>query len=111
MTIPGDMPTTPILPPPTSTSAADVIHQQAAIQDYVILRYAVIGLIMIALVSIVGSLFLIRQYKQEVSAGVSAIIALGGAAVGGLSTMLVRPPVYTPPPSVKLGGVVDRRAE
>lgn len=91
---------------PAASTPAEVIQQQTSVQDYVILRYSVIGLIMIALVAIIGSLFLIQQNKG-MQDGITAIIALGGVAVGGLSTLLVRTPLPQTPPSVKV--IPDRR--
>lgn len=91
---------------PEASTPAEVIQQQTSVQDYVILRYSVIGLILIALVAIIGSLFLIQQNKSTQD-GITAIIALGGVAVGGLSTLLVRTPLYQTSPSVKV--IPDRR--
>lgn len=101
------VPTSTLTAAPESSTSQEVLQQTTSVQDYVILRYAVVGLILIALVAIIGSLLLIKL-NDEVQAGVTAIIALGGVAVGGLSTMLVRPPLYPNPPAVKLGAY-DRR--
>lgn len=84
--------------------ASEVIQQQVSSQDYVILRFAVVGLTLIAVIAIVGSLFLIRE-NNEVQAGVTAIIALGGVAVGGLVTMLTRVPLV---PIVSAPVIMDR---
>jgi hypothetical protein len=109
-----DKPSPPVDPSVLTTGTStsqEVIQQQTSVQDYVILRYAVIGLILVALVAIIGSLALIGTSSTEVQAGVTAIIALGGVAVGGLATMLVRPPLYPSPPSVRMGSATDRRQQ
>lgn len=100
---------------PPSTSQ-EVIQQQASNQDYVILRFAVVGLTIIALVCIMGSLYLLsRIISREgdvaaAAAAVAGVMGLGGVAVGGLVTMLTRVPLipFIPPPQVK-SSIVDRR--
>ncbi len=93
-----DMP--PAVTPPSglvpSTSppvaAFDVIQQQTSAQDYVVLRFAVIGLILAINVTLVGVMIL-SYGGQKVPEG---LIAIGSTAVGALATMLVRPPLLPP---------------
>ena len=66
----------------------DVIQQQSANADYLILRFAVIGLITAALVTIIGTLILAWQSIPLPD----GILAIGSASVGALATLLVRPP-------------------
>ena len=54
--------------------------------DFVVLRLAVTGLILMGLVAVAGSLVL-NAWDKTVPDG---IIAMGSAAIGALSTMLVR---------------------
>lgn len=67
---------------------SDVIQQQATNQDYIVLRVAVYGLIIIALLAGAGVVFLSFANK-DIPEG---ILALGSTSVGALATMLVRPP-------------------
>jgi hypothetical protein len=93
-----------VLSPPLSSSA-DVIQQQTSAQDYVVLRFAVAGLVIAVVVSLIGVLAL-GFVGKEVPEG---ILAIGSAAVGALSTMLVRPQLFpSGPPAVIVG---DRRKE
>lgn len=94
-----------VLSPPLSSSA-DVIQQQTSAQDYVVLRFAVAGLVVAVAVSLIGVLGLGFAGK-EVPEG---ILAMGSAAVGALSTMLVRPPLF-PPTGPAPVIVADRRKE
>lgn len=73
-------------------AAADVIQQQTSAQDYVVLRFAVIGLIVAINVTLIGVMVL-SYGDQNVPEG---LIAIGSTAVGALSTMLVRPPLFPP---------------
>lgn len=92
-----------VLSPPLSSSQ-DVIQQQTSAQDYVVLRFAVLGLLIAVAVSL-GGVLLLAYSNKNVPEG---ILAIGSAAVGALSTMLVRPPLFPParPPTVV---VPDRR--
>lgn len=78
---------------PSTAAPAEIIQQQASSQYYVVLRYAVFGLILAIALSLVGVVTLIWGNK-EVPDGV---IAMGSAAVGALSTMLARQPLSGPP--------------
>ena len=108
---PGDQrppeapPTTPsgvaLLAPPLSSSQ-DVIQQQTSAQDYVVLRFAVLGLILAVAVALAGVLVLAYSDKKTPE----GVLAIGSAAVGALSTMLVRPPLF-PPARAPMPG--DRR--
>lgn len=80
---------------------ADVIRQQATSQDYLVLRWAVFGLILATTISLVGSLLLLWAGKTAPD----GVVAIGSAGVGALATMLVRPPT---PPAITT--VVDRRS-
>lgn len=99
-----------VLSPPLS-SPAEVIQQQTSAQDYVVLRFAVAGLVMAVVLSLAGVLAL-GFASREVPEG---ILAIGSAAVGALSTMLVRPPLFPSatsaavPTTVVIPGVADRR--
>lgn len=94
-----------VLAPPSSTGA-EVIQQQTSAQDYVVLRFAVMGLLL-AVVSSIGGVLVLAYAGKNVPEG---ILAIGSAAVGALSTMLVRPPLFPPagppPPAVV---IPDRR--
>jgi hypothetical protein len=72
-----------------SATSSDVIRQQVTSQDYLVLRYAVVGLILAIVVSLMGVIAL-AFYDKTLPDGV---IAIGSAAVGALATMLVRPPI------------------
>lgn len=78
------------LPVPESATATEVIRQQVSSQDYVVLRFAVVGLMLAILVSLLGVIFLAWQ-ERELPDG---IVAIGSASVGALATMLVRPPLF-----------------
>lgn len=78
----------PILTTEVPAKAQEVLVQQTVNGDYLILKYAVIGLILIANLTMIGSIFLAIQ-NTSVPEG---ILAIGSASVGALSTMLVRPP-------------------
>ncbi len=67
-------------------SPQEVIHQQAVSQDYVVLRFAVLGLIVALAISLVGAIVL-TYAGHEIPEG---IVAIGSACVGAVSTMLVR---------------------
>lgn len=84
----------PQLPLPETATATEVIRQQVSSQDYVVLRFAVVGLMLAILVSLVGVVFLAWQ-RRELPDG---IVAIGSASVGALATMLVRPPLFPEPP-------------
>ena len=96
---------TPLTAPPST--AQEVIQQQTSTQDYVVLRWAVIGLLAAIVISLVGVLVL----AYEGIPTPDGIIAIGSAGVGALATMLVRPPLFPvaptrqPPPPTG-----DRRA-
>src|SRR5688572_19878263 len=83
--------TATVLAPP-SASSQDVIQQQTSAQDYVVLRFAVVGLLAAVVVSLVGVLLLAATNNQTPE----GVLAIGSAAVGALSTMLDRPPLFTP---------------
>lgn len=80
-----------MLAPPLSSSQ-DVIQQQVSAQDYVVLRFAVLGLLVGVAVSLVGVLFLAAIGK----AAPEGVLSIGSACVGALATMLVRPPLFPP---------------
>lgn len=73
---------------PGEVTAADVTKQQAVTQDFAVLRFAVLGLIVSAVLALLGVIYLTDGGK-EVPEGV---IAIGSACVGALSTLLVRAP-------------------
>jgi uncharacterized integral membrane protein len=85
----------PQLPTPETATATEVIRQQVSSQDYVVLRFAVIGLMLAILVSLIGVVFL-AWAERELPDG---IVAIGSASVGALATMLVRPPLFPPEPT------------
>lgn len=87
-------PATPQLPTPETATATEVIRQQVSSQDYVVLRFAVIGLMLAIIVSLLGVVFLAWQGKELPD----GIVAIGSASVGALATMLVRPPLFPEPP-------------
>lgn len=97
-----------VLSPPLS-SPAEVIQQQTSAQDYVVLRFAVLGLLLAVAVSL-GGVLLLAWSNKNVPEG---ILAIGSAAVGALSTMLVRPPLFPPSrPEVIVPKLIpDRRAQ
>jgi uncharacterized integral membrane protein len=95
-------PPTPQLPLPESATATEVIRQQVSSQDYVVLRFAVLGLMLAIIVSLVGVIFLAWQGKELPD----GIVAIGSASVGALATMLVRPPLF---PDTGTRIVPDRR--
>lgn len=64
----------------------EVIRQQAVSQDFVVLRFAVLGLIVALAIALIGTVVLTYS-DREIPEG---IIAIGSACVGALSTMLVR---------------------
>jgi uncharacterized integral membrane protein len=78
------------LPTPETATATEVIRQQVSSQDYVVLRFAVLGLMLAILVALVGVVFLAWQDKELPD----GIVAIGSASVGALATMLVRPPLF-----------------
>ena len=67
-------------------SPTEVIRQQAVTQDFVVLRFAVIGLIVALTISLIGAIVLTYN-GREIPEGINAI---GSACVGAVSTMLVR---------------------
>lgn len=71
----------------TEPSSEQVLQRQTTSQDYVVLRYAVIGLILALIISMVGVIYL----AWKGIAAPDGIIAIGSAAVGSLATMLIRP--------------------
>lgn len=78
------------LPIPESATATEVIRQQVSSQDYVVLRFAVIGLMLSITIALLGVIFLAWQEKELPD----GIVAIGSASVGALATMLVRPPLF-----------------
>lgn len=98
-----------MLAPPLSSSQ-DVIQQQVSAQDYVVLRFAVLGLLVGVAVSLVGVLFLAAIGK----AAPEGVLSIGSACVGALATMLVRPPLFPPGRANQQGPpplFVDRRQQ
>lgn len=93
-----------LLPPPVASSQ-DVIQQQTSTQDYVVLRFAVVGLLAGIVLSLLGVLILAGFDKDSPE----GILSIGSACVGALATMLVRPPLFPPtrPPTQPMPG--DRR--
>lgn len=89
----------PALQAPPSTSQ-EVIQQQTSAQDYVVLRFAVLGLLAAVVVSLLGVLILAATDKPSPE----GVLAIGSAAVGALSTMLVRPPLFPPGRANQQGG-------
>lgn len=73
---------------PPAVTASDVTKQQSVAQDFAVLRFAVVGLIVTAVLALLGVIYLTDGGK-EVPEGV---IAIGSACVGALSTLLVRAP-------------------
>ena len=71
---------------PSESSPADVIRHKAVTQDFTVLRFAVLGLIVSNVMALLGVVAL-SILNKEVPEGV---IAIGSASVGALSTMLVR---------------------
>lgn len=74
----------------TGPTSEQVIQRQTTNQDYVVLRYAVLGLVIAIAATILGVIFLGYQEKPVPD----GVVAMGSAAVGALATMLVRPPLY-----------------
>lgn len=74
----------------TDPSSEQVIQRQQTNQDYIVLRYAVLGLVLAIAITLLGVIFLAYQGKSAPD----GVVAMGSAAVGALSTMLVRPPLY-----------------
>lgn len=71
----------------TGATSQEVIQQQVTTQNYAVLRYAVFGLnlaIVLSLLGTVGLAYLNRELPE-------GVIAMGSAAVGALATLLVRP--------------------
>lgn len=95
-----------MLAPPLSSSQ-DVIQQQTSAQDYVVLRFAVLGLLLGVSLSLLGVLFLAAIGK----AAPEGVLSIGSASVGALATMLVRPPLFPPGRANQQGPpiIVDRR--
>lgn len=85
-------PTPQLVVTPGVVTPAEVIQQQSSTQDYAVLRYAVLGLILTVVVSLVGVLLLAYQEKTAPD----GVIAAAGAAIGALATMIVRPPLFPP---------------
>lgn len=102
----------PVVPPTVSAGAAlltpplsspqDVIQQQTSSQDYVVLRFAVMGLLAGVVVSLVGVLLLAANGREAPE----GVLSIGSACVGALATMLVRPPIFPP---VRPQVIQDRR--
>jgi uncharacterized integral membrane protein len=78
-----------LLVAPEVAAPKEVIQQQVVSQDYLVLRVAVYGLIISIVMSIIGVVTL-AYLNKELPDGV---LAMGSAAVGALSTMLVRPSI------------------
>ena len=78
----------PVLTTSSPAEPQEILVQQRVSGDYLILKYAVIGLIITIGVSLAGSLYLASQSK-DIPEG---ILAIGSTSVGALATMLVRPP-------------------
>ena len=95
-----------LLSPPLSSSQ-DVIQQQTSAQDYVVLRFAVVGLLAGVVVSLIGVLLLAALGKDSPE----GVLSIGSACVGALATMLVRPPLFPPGRANQQGGppLFDRR--
>lgn len=77
---------------PDTATAREVINQQVTTMDYLVLRYAVIGLIAAIILSILGTLILSVVGSNVPDNVTTGLFGMGGAAVGALATMLVRPP-------------------
>lgn len=73
-------------PMPVEASPQEVIRHTAVSQDYTVLRFAVLGLIVSNVLALLGVVVL-SVMERDVPEGV---IAIGSASVGALSTMLVR---------------------
>lgn len=69
----------------TDPSSEQVIQRQSTSQDYTVLRYAVIGLMLAMTISLVGVILL--SWKGIPTP--DGIVAIGSAAVGALATMLI----------------------
>lgn len=76
----------------TDPTSEQVIQRQSTNQDYIVLRYAVVGLVLAIAITLLGVIFLSHQEKSIPD----GVVAMGSAAVGALATMLVRPPLYPP---------------
>lgn len=87
---------------PAEATATEVIRQQVLSQDYLVLRFAVLGLILAIVIALAGVIFLSSSGKELPD----GIVAIGSAAVGALATMLVRPPMPIEQPPRYVG---DRR--
>ena len=86
--------TEPIIDQTLTTETAapnEIIQQQTSNQDYIVLRIAVVGLIIAVIITLI-SVSVLAWSSRTLPDGV---LAIGSAAVGALSTMLVRPSSYT----------------
>lgn len=68
---------------------SDALKAQVSNQDYSILRFAVLGLIIAIVFTIIGDIFLLARGNTTPT----GMLAIGSAAVGALATMLVKPPL------------------
>jgi hypothetical protein len=85
------IPPSPVLTADIATPG-EVIQQQSSSQDYVVLRFAVLGLMITIFIALIGVIVLAYQNKEAPD----GLVATGGAAVGALATMIVRPPLFPP---------------
>lgn len=99
----GVPPPTAQLVGPAEATATEVIRQQVLSQDYLVLRFAVLGLMLAIVMTLAGVVYL-ASVEKELPDG---IVAIGSASVGALATMLVRPP---PPVEQPPRFVGERRA-
>jgi uncharacterized integral membrane protein len=68
---------------------SEALQRQVSNQDYSILRYAVVGLVVAISITIFGDIYLLANDKSTPT----GLLAIGSAAVGALATMLVKPPL------------------
>lgn len=78
----------PSTPPPPLPALQEETRRQVVGEDYLVLRWAVAGLILAIFVSLMGVITLTWTGATLPD----GVIAIGSTAVGALATMLVRPP-------------------
>ena len=80
--------TQPQSPAPLPVTLQEETKRQVLGEDYLVLRWAVAGLILAIFVSLMGVILL----SWNGTTLPDGVIAIGSTAVGALATMLVRPP-------------------